>query len=176
MSLERTASFNFPDGRRFEHVEAVHLGDALTRFAGQSELFTGLTFPELALLAGYLEVYRARSGDVLVKENEPGDFMLLIIDGQVNILKEGLTGERQRMSTVGSGMTVGEMSMIDGAPRFATCVAARLTTFAILTREQIGKMMVDQPALACKILVKIISMLSARLRQTTAQLMHQIQP
>ncbi|HSQ03473.1 MAG TPA: cyclic nucleotide-binding domain-containing protein [Burkholderiales bacterium] len=174
MNVNRTAPFVFPEGRRFEHVEAVHLGDALTRFAGQSELFTGLNFAELALLAGYLEVYRARSGDVLVKENEPGDFMLLVIEGEIDILKEGLTGQRQRMSTVGAGRTVGEMSMIDGAPRFATCIAARLTTFAILTREQIGRMIADQPALACKILVNLVAMLSARLRHTTAQLMNQI--
>lgn len=168
-------AFAFPGGRQFEHLEtSPQLAESLTRFAGKSPLFAELSPPELGVLAGYFDIYRARSQDVLVTEDEPGDFMLLLIEGEVDIVKKGLTGERQRMSTVGPGMTVGEMSMVDGAPRFATCIAARLTTFAILTRDQMKQMMVDRPALACKILAKLVSMLAARLRHTTAQLMQQI--
>jgi len=168
-------SFAFPGGRQFEHLDAgAGLGETLTRFSGKTPLFAELSTAELTQLAGYLDLYRARSQDVLVTEGEAGDFMMLVIEGEVDIVKAGLNGMRRRMSTVGAGMTVGEMSMIDGAPRFATCIAARLTTFAILTRAQMRKMMAERPDLACKILVRLVSMLAVRLRHTTAQLMQQM--
>ncbi len=168
-------SFAFPGGRQFEHLDpGAGLAETLVRFSGKTPLFAELSPADLPLLAGYLDVYRARSQDVLVTEGEPGDFMLLIIEGEVDIVKTTLTGTRQRMSTVGPGTTVGEMSMIDGEPRFATCIAARLTTFAILTRAQMRKMITERPDLACKILVRLVSMLATRLRHTTGQLMQQI--
>ena len=77
----------------------------------------------------------------------------------------------ERMSSVGPGLTLGEMSMIDGEPRFATCRAARPTTFAVLTRDAMAKIILDHPSIGSKILVKLVTMLSVRLRQTSAKLL-----
>jgi CRP-like cAMP-binding protein len=68
-------------------------------------------------------------------------------------------------------MTLGEMSMIDGEPRFATCMASQPTTFAVLTRDNMAKIILDHPSLGSKILVKMVTMLSQRLRQTSARLL-----
>ena len=75
------------------------------------------------------------------------------------------------MATVGAGTTIGEMSMIDGEPRFATCVATERTTIAVLHRDDMAKIILDYPSLGAKILVKLVSMLSSRLRQTSARLL-----
>jgi CRP-like cAMP-binding protein len=69
-------------------------------------------------------------------------------------------------------MTLGEMSMIDGEPRFATCLASRTTLFAVLSRDNMAKIILDHPSLGSKILVKLVTMLSLRLRQTSAKLLH----
>jgi len=63
------------------------------------------------------------------------------------------------------------MSMIDGAPRFATCIALRNTTFGVLTRDNMGCIIHDKPGLGSKILIKLVTLLSQRLRQTSAQLL-----
>ena len=97
--------------------------------------------------------------------------MLLIVRGEVDILKKGFAREQQHMTSVGPGMTIGEMSMIDGEPRFATCRTTQPTTFAVLTRDAMAKIILEQPSLGSKILVKLVTMLSARLRQTSAKLM-----
>ncbi len=75
------------------------------------------------------------------------------------------------MTGAGPGMTLGEMSMIDGEPRFATCIASHPTTFAVLTRDNMAKNILDHSGLGAKILVKMVTMLSLRLRQTSARLL-----
>ena len=75
------------------------------------------------------------------------------------------------MTSVTPGMTLGEMSMIDGEPRFATCIALKETTFAALTRDNMVKIILDRPSLGAKILIKLVTMLSQRLRHTSAMLL-----
>ena len=58
-----------------------------------------------------------------------------------------------------------------GEPRFATCIATEPTVVAVLHRDDMAKIILDQPSLGSKILVKLVSMLSARLRQTSARLL-----
>ena len=126
---------------------------------------------DISVMAGYMDVYRAAPGQTIIRENDSGDFMLLIIEGAVDIFKKGMRGEEQHMTNVGPGMTLGEMSMIDGEPRFATCIATEPTVFAVLHRDNMAKIILDHPSLGSKILVKLVSMLSARLRQTSARLL-----
>jgi CRP/FNR family cyclic AMP-dependent transcriptional regulator len=68
------------------------------------------------------------------------------------------------------GQTVGEMSMIDGEPRFATCVAAERCMISVLTRESLARIILEQPILGAKILMELVLMLSQRLRQTSSKL------
>jgi CRP-like cAMP-binding protein len=63
------------------------------------------------------------------------------------------------------------MSMIDGEPRFATCVAVDEVLVAVLDRESLARIIVEQPMLGAKILMELILMLSQRLRATSDRLM-----
>jgi CRP-like cAMP-binding protein len=76
------------------------------------------------------------------------------------------------MTSAGAGMTVGEMSMIDGEPRFASCIATELTTIAVLTRDAMVRLILEDPALGTKVLIKLVTLLSQRLRQTSSTLLH----
>ena len=151
--------------------KGVAFADEIFGLVSKSQFFTEFSRDEITTLASYLDMYRAPPGAVIIREGDAGDFMLLIIDGEVDILKTGLRGEQQRMTSAGPGMSVGEMSMIDGEPRFATCVAARTTTFAVMTRDRMATIILDDPSLGSKILVKLVTMLSLRLRQTSAKLL-----
>jgi CRP-like cAMP-binding protein len=68
-------------------------------------------------------------------------------------------------------MTLGEMSMIDGEPRFATCMAIEPTTVAVLTRDDMRRIIEDAPRLGTKILLNLMTLLSQRLRRTSAKLL-----
>jgi CRP-like cAMP-binding protein len=158
------------------HLENVGKGTALAGeiadLVGRSQFFAEFSREDIAVLADYMDVYRAKPGEIIIREGDNGDFMLLIVEGDVDILKRGARGEQQHMTSVGPGMTLGEMSMIDGEPRFATCLATRPTVFAVLGRDDMAKIILDHPSLGSKILVKLVTMLSLRLRQTSAKLLH----
>ena len=60
--------------------------------------------------------------------------------------------------------------MIDGEPRFATCLATARTMIAVLSRENLARVIVEQPMLGAKVLMELVLMLSRRLRMTTGRL------
>jgi CRP-like cAMP-binding protein len=157
---------------RFERVLAEgEVRAELETLLGRAPLLSEFSAEDIARLTGHVGLYRARAGETIIREGDVGDFMLLITHGEVDILKRGLHGQQQHMTSVGGGTTIGEMSMIDGEPRFATCVTAEPTSFAVLTRDEMTRMTREEPRLASKILAKLVAMLSARLRQTSSQLL-----
>ncbi|HUP93371.1 MAG TPA: cyclic nucleotide-binding domain-containing protein [Burkholderiales bacterium] len=158
--------------RRFERVaDNAAVAEELATLLGRAPLFAEFSRDDINALAEYMGVYRSDANETIIREGDLGDYLLLIIRGEVDILKTGFALEQQHMTTVGAGTTIGEMSMIDGEPRFATCRTTQVTTFSVLTRENMAKMTLERPQLGAKILVKLVTMLSARLRQTSAKLM-----
>jgi len=157
------------------HLESLGSGtgfaEPIADLVGRSPFFVEFERPDVQMLAGYMTVFRAEPGQMLITEGDGGDFMLLVISGTVDIYKNNARDERQLMTSVTPGMTLGEMSMIDGEPRFATCIAADNTTFAVLTRDSMATIILENPSLGSKILIKLVTLLSQRLRQTSARLL-----
>ena len=58
----------------------------------------------------------------------------------------------------------------DGEPRFASCVTIEPSRIAVLTRDAMLLVLHDEPRLGSKILLKLVQLLSDRLRQTSAKL------
>jgi CRP-like cAMP-binding protein len=116
-------------------------------------------------------VYRAAPGAEIIREGEGGDFMLMVLEGRIEVLKRDRWNTPQVLASVDAGRTLGEMSMIDGEPRFATCIAAETTLIAVLDRESLARIIVEQPLLGAKILMELVLMLSQRLRATSGRLL-----
>ena len=156
----------------FENLgSGTAFADQIFSLVGRSQFFAEFNRDDIALLGDYMRIYHAQPGQTIIREDDIGDYMLLIIRGEVDIYKKNLLGAQQHMTSVTAGMTLGEMSMIDGEPRFATCVAVKETTFGVLTRDAMVKIILDKPSLGAKILIKLVTMLSQRLRQTSAKLL-----
>jgi len=62
------------------------------------------------------------------------------------------------------------MSMIDGEPRFASCIALEDTLFAMIDRDGLSRIMADDPRFGIKILLELVLLLSQRLRATSNKL------
>ena len=150
---------------------ATGFANEIYALVGRSPFFAEFTREDIEQLAGYMQVYRARPGQTIIREGDIGDSMLLMIKGEVDILKKNLLGMQQEMASVLPGMTLGEMSMIDGEPRFASCMAIRESTFVTLTRDNMAKIILEKPGLGAKVLVKLVTSLSQRLRQTSVKLL-----
>ena len=161
--------------QQLAHLES--LGDA-AQFAGQMHalipkcpLLENFSQPEVELLAQFMSVHRAQPGAEIIREGEGGDFMLMMIEGKVEVLKRDRWNTPQLIAVVDAGKTLGEMSMIDGEARFATCVASEPTVLAVLDRENLARIIVEQPMLGAKILMQMVLMLSQRLRSTSGRLL-----
>ena len=97
--------------------------------------------------------------------------MLMVLDGKVDVHKRDRWNTPQLLATVEAGRTLGEMSMIDGEARFATCTAVGGVQFAVLDRESLARIIVEQPLLGAKIMMELVLMLSQRLRATSQRLL-----
>ena len=153
------------------------LGDA-TKFAAQIHalipkcpLLENFSPAEVRLLAHFMQVYRAETGMEVIREGDGGDFMLMLIEGKVDVHKRDRWNTPQLLAVVEAGRTLGEMSMIDGEARFASCIAVEPTLIAVLERERLARIIIEQPLLGAKVLMELVLMLSHRLRATSRRLL-----
>ena len=96
--------------------------------------------------------------------------MAILVEGRVEIFKSTLDEEKKSIAKVKSPQTFGEMSLIDGQPRSAEVVADTACVCLLLEKARFLAMSERQPQLAFKILWKISSLMSQRLRQVSGQL------
>jgi|GEM_PF-528591 len=133
------------------------------------ELFKDFTFQDLERLSRYLMYMVAAKGDVIFNEGDPGSYMLILIDGRMEISKSG-DGGFHLLSYEGKGRVVGEMSLLDHERRSATCVAACDCELLALNPEGLDRMTNENPALAFKVMTAMARLLSRRLRRTSGML------
>ncbi|MCX8018612.1 MAG: cyclic nucleotide-binding domain-containing protein, partial [Rhodocyclaceae bacterium] len=125
---------------------------------------------DVEFMARYMHCGRAGPGTELIREGEAGDFMLMILEGRIEIVKMTPQGLPQRIAVDGPGKILGEMSLIDGAPRFASCVTLEPTLFAVLDREGLARLITDNPKVGVKILMELLMLLNQRLRIASTEL------
>lgn len=138
------------------------------------KLFEDFERSEVEKLAAYLRCYRAPPGVTLLGEGDSGDFMMILLRGQCEIVKVDPTGVPRRLALVGPGKTLGEMSMIDGEPRFSSCITMETTVFAVLGRVDLSRIIADNPQIGIKILIQLVQLLSQRLRAASSKLVRQM--
>jgi CRP/FNR family cyclic AMP-dependent transcriptional regulator len=96
-----------------------------------------------------MQKVRFAAGESLFNEGDPSDRCFKIVSGMVDIRLE-VTGmmTRGRVETIascGAGEIVGEMSVIDGAPRSASAIATEPTECLAFTAEEILDVLQNDP-------------------------------
>ena len=71
---------------------------------------------------------------------------------------------------IGPGSLIGEMGLLDGAPRSATCTALTDLKLATLSREALMSLIDSYPTVAARLLLAISKGLSDRLRDSNRRL------
>jgi CRP/FNR family cyclic AMP-dependent transcriptional regulator len=137
------------------------------------QLFEDLGLQEVSQLCRNMECFSAKRGDVIMTEGDDGDFLGIILTGEVSIVKHDVkAAEKEKLlAVVGPGTSLGEMSLINGKPRFATCVAREPTDIAVQTRDTIYDILVLHPSLGNKVLLILLQITSQRLRETSNRLL-----
>jgi CRP-like cAMP-binding protein len=159
---------------RLNDLELVGSGSVITEQVGdlisKTKLFGVLDRLDINLLASYMSLYKAKDKDIIITEGEDGDYMLLVVEGSVDVLKQDNQHRMKHITTIKPGTIVGEMAVIDGEKRFATCIAAEPSVLAVLTRDALVQIIDNEPKLGAKILVQLLAMMSEHLRETGGKL------
>ena len=100
-------------------------------------VFDGLPSDEVEDLLGRLERRAYASGSTVISEGEHPRTMFIIAGGIADVSVSGADGREHRVNRVGVGATLGEMSILTGAPASATVRAAGDLDVWVMTEEQL---------------------------------------
>jgi CRP/FNR family cyclic AMP-dependent transcriptional regulator len=136
-----------------------------------------LSEEEALTVVGYMQMRRCAEGEAIIRQGDSGGsgddgFMALVVEGEVTV--ETLNVSRvdpQTVNVLGPGHLMGEMSLMDGAARSATCTASTEVRCAVLNRNALEALIAEEPATAAKLLSGVALRLSRRLRDADSKLL-----
>jgi selenocysteine lyase/cysteine desulfurase/CRP-like cAMP-binding protein len=104
--------------------------------------FQQLDFAELEALAASLRTWRLERGAILFSEGATARSAFVVVRGAIEVTRE--RGDRHvRLATLGPGRMVGQLSLIDGGPRTATCIAAEPTVVLEIDDDVVARLLDD---------------------------------
>jgi len=128
-------------------------------------LFSELDAESLVLVASAARRVRFPKGSIVFQEGDPGDYLLVIEKGQVKVVLIGDDGQETIVNILDPPALLGEIALLDEAPRSATVVAVTASEFLQIARGPFLALIKRHPDLALEIMAR----LARRLRKTTEQ-------
>ena len=127
-------------------------------FLSRVDLFKSLSDEYKSLLADRLEQKEYEPDDVIVRPGDAGDSMYMIVRGLVSVLQvDEELGLETELARLYPGQVFGEMALLTGEPRSATCKAVEPTTALMLTDRVLNSLMKRVPQISitlCQILAR----------------------
>jgi CRP/FNR family transcriptional regulator, cyclic AMP receptor protein len=130
-------------------------------------LFEGVAPKHIKGIAAISTERNFPAGAYLTKQGESGIGLFIIAEGKVKVEKKDDSGRIVETSENGEGDVIGEMAVLDGAPRTASVVAAVDTKCLALTSWEFNAFMKTHPEVALDILPVIVK----RFRETNEALL-----
>ena len=127
-------------------------------------LFEGLAIKEVAWILRRATKRSLEVDQVLFSRSNSQEQMYVILSGEISIGAQR-QGEWEEIALLGPGASVGEMSIIDSAPRSATAVCTEPTTVLEFASDWLVG---SPPSLGIKVYQNFSRILAKRLRTTTA--------
>jgi CRP-like cAMP-binding protein len=131
-------------------------------FLRSVDVFGAITGEDLAPVAIVAEEVAFRTGETIIGQGEPGEGLYVIVDGEVAVVIQGAG----QVAVRGPGSVIGEMAVLSGGPRTATCVAVSEVLALQVRRDDFLELLVERPALA----LGVIGVLTQRLDEATRRL------
>lgn len=134
---------------------------------------TQLSEAEALAVVGFMQPHRYEAGTTVIRQGEADDngFMVLVLDGEITV--ERFQPSRTApvtLGVLGPGSLIGEMSLVDGEARSASCTASTAVRCAVLTRPALQALIAEQPATGAKLMTAVASRLAERLRESGQKL------
>jgi signal transduction histidine kinase/predicted CoA-binding protein len=130
-------------------------------FLKKIPMFAELPEADLERLCQMVTEIRLPAGAELFSEGSPGDQAYVIKEGQIEIVKSS-NGREVLLAVRQAGEVIGEMSLLDSSPRFATGRARNESLLLAIRHEDLDHLLNTSPSAAKAMLYTFI----ARLRST----------
>ena len=159
--------------QRMRAIEGSSTADLAAKLLIAPTALMQLTYEEAFTVVSYMTPRKIAEGTTFIKEGDDSDtgFMLLLLEGEVVV--ENIVVSRHTPVTVtvlGPGSLIGEMGLVDGRARLASCTTSIDTRCAVLSRAALEKLGNDDPQTASKLMSAIALRIAERLRDTSEKL------
>jgi CRP/FNR family cyclic AMP-dependent transcriptional regulator len=128
---------------------------------GSIPLFAGLSAEQLAKIAALAAIRTYAGREVVVNQGEPARALFAIVRGRLKVASCGPDGRDTVLGIMAEGEVFGEVALLDGGLRSATCTAIEPCELLVIERAQFMELLESSPAIA----VKLLDVLAQRLRR-----------
>jgi len=139
--------------------------DLLDALAGV-RIFHAFTRNDLLAIEPIVHRRTYQPQEIIVRQGNPGLGMYIIQSGSARVMLEAPDGQMMRLATLVDGQFFGEMSLLDGAHRAASVVAAERTRAIGFFRSDMMDLLNRNPELGFRIVYNLCQMMNRRLGET----------
>ena len=126
-------------------------------FLKQVPLFRDILGEEIAGLLPIVEQVEFAAGETLIRQGDDGDSLYIIVEGTLAIDVNG-----RGQGTKGPRDVIGELAILSGEPRAATCSAVSAGVALRIRREPFWELMRERPEVSLGVIRILIGYLRAR--------------
>lgn len=155
------------DARRMDEARG---GALLSELWSRDPHMRRLDAQSLGQLLQFFEFGIVAADREIMRQDEYGSFMIVLLAGSIAVDRDQPWGERLRMSEARPGEILGEMSLLDGGKRFSHCVTLTECQIAIISATALDEMIITHSQLAASLIALLARKLSLRLRAVGARL------
>jgi CRP/FNR family transcriptional regulator, nitrogen oxide reductase regulator len=138
----------------------------ITELLKNIPIFAVLQDSELTEIASLSQEKKFTSTESIFWEGDPSDWFYIVIEGKVKISKLTSTAKEIVLSFFGPGEIFGEVAVLENGPYPASAQAVDPSRLIGIRKADFWNFLLKHPAVA----LKIISLLSARLREAQSRL------
>jgi CRP/FNR family transcriptional regulator, cyclic AMP receptor protein len=124
-------------------------------------LFAELSAEQLAKVAALVAVRAYPVRKVVVSQGEPATALFGIVHGRLKVVSCGPDGHDTVLGIMAAGEVFGEVALLDGGVRSATCTTIEPSELLVVDRAQFMELLEGSPGIA----VKLLLVLAQRLRR-----------
>lgn len=115
-------------------------------------LFEQFDPAERAVLAERVDLIEMKEGEVLFDYGDPGDYMVIVKTGAVELNVKTKTGDKVFLELAEAGDFFGEISLLDAGPRTAAATVVKAGEAIVVDREDLDELVRLKPTAAMHLL------------------------
>jgi HEAT repeat protein len=147
-----------------EHMKTIKTLSTLDRILLLREvpMFSRLSPEDLEQIAEIAQEQLYSDQAIICREDEPGNMLFIIVSGEVQVLKS-IEKKNSVIAMRGAGEFLGEMAILESAPRSATLQARGDVRILVIEGGAFTAILLDRPEVA----VSVLRHMSTRVRDLT---------